>query len=89
MTEAEKQRDLKVLQDAIFRDKVLRARAMTPEERLDAVFELTNSGLARMMDGAMARLGAEDESAATREVARRIDRLRSARDLELASLTGK
>jgi hypothetical protein len=82
MTEAEKQRDLEALQDAIYRDKVLRARAMTPEQRLDEVFELTNSVLGRMLDGAMWQLDTEDVREAGNEVALRIDRLRLGRDLE-------
>ena len=48
---------LRTLQDAIYRDKVLRARAMTVEERLDEVFELSNSALVRMHDGAMWQSG--------------------------------
>ena len=39
---------LKALQDAIYRDKVLRAREMTVEERLAEVFELTNSAFGRI-----------------------------------------
>lgn len=42
MTEAERQRDLEALQNAIYRDKVERARAMTGEERFADVFELTD-----------------------------------------------
>lgn len=88
MTEAEKQRDLEALQAAIYRDKVLRARAMTPEERLDSVFELSNSVLKRMLAGAMWQLGSEDREAGERELARRIDRLRSVRDHRRAAGEG-
>lgn len=34
--------DLKAMQDFIFREKILRARRQTPEERLADVFELSN-----------------------------------------------
>ena len=40
MTEAEKQHDLEKLQDAIYMEKVLRARQLTPEQRLADVFEV-------------------------------------------------
>lgn len=87
MTESEKQRDLEALQAAIYRDKVLRARAMTKEERLSEVFELTNSVLGRMLDGAMWQLDTKDPVEGQKEVARRIDLLRRARDLERAAST--
>ena len=48
---------LKALQDAIYRDKVLRARSMTPDQRLAEVFELTNSVFERMHGGAMWQWG--------------------------------
>ncbi len=75
MTEAQKQRDLEALQDAIYRDKVLRARAMTPEERLAEAFELTDEVFQRMHAGAMSQLGLEDDEEGWREVRRRLDRL--------------
>jgi hypothetical protein len=33
---------LKAMQDAIYREKILRARKLTPEQRLADVFELSN-----------------------------------------------
>ena len=75
MTEAEKQRDLKALQDAIYRDKVERARAMTSSERLAEAFELTEEVFERMLAGAMAQTGATDRAEGWREVRRRLDRL--------------
>ena len=80
MTEAEKQRDLEALQDVIYRDKVLRARAMTPEERLTEAFELTDEVFQRMLCGAMSQLGIEDEQEGWREVRRRLDRLTAFRE---------
>lgn len=75
MTEIEKRRDHEALQDAIYRDKVLRARAMTSEERLAEAFDLTDEVFLRMHEGAMSQLGTDDEEAGWREVHRRIDRL--------------
>lgn len=71
---------LKELQDAIYRDKVLRAREMTIEERLDEVFELSNRQMGMMLAGAMHRLGTADETAGWEEVSRWLARLDRARD---------
>jgi hypothetical protein len=68
------------LQDAIYRDKVLRARAMTPEQRFDAVFELTNSVFERMHEGAMWQLNTTDPQVGWDEVRRRMDRLNQVHD---------
>lgn len=68
------------LQDSIYREKVLRARAMTREERFIAGVELTNEVSRRMIHGAMARLGTDDESAAWADIHLRASRLRKARD---------
>ena len=66
---------LKELQDSIYREKVLRARAMTPEQRLSVAFELTNKVSERMLAGAMWRLGTQDRQAAWVEVPRQMARL--------------
>ncbi len=71
---------LKALQDAIYRDKVLRARSMTMEERLDEVFELSNRQLGMMLAGAMHRLGTTDENEGWEEVGRWLERLDRVRD---------
>ena len=71
---------LKALQDAIYRDKVLRARSMTPDERLAEVCELSNSVLARMHEGAMWQLGTSDVDDGWAEVRRRLARLDLAHD---------
>ncbi|HEY5792152.1 MAG TPA: hypothetical protein VIS74_02565, partial [Chthoniobacterales bacterium] len=71
---------LKALQDDIYREKILRARAMTPEQRLADVFELSNQQFGMMLAGAMHRLGTRDEAAGWREVARWMDRLDRARE---------
>ena len=66
---------LKALQDDIYREKILRARKMTMQERLAAALEQTNSVFDRMHAGAMWQLGATDIEAGWREVRRRLDRL--------------
>lgn len=63
------------LQDAIYRDKVLRARAMTPDQRFAAVFELTNGVFERMHEGAMWQLNTTDPQIGWAEVRRRMERL--------------
>ncbi|MDA0765803.1 MAG: hypothetical protein O3A87_01805 [Verrucomicrobia bacterium] len=80
MMDAEKQRDLEALHGAIYRDKVLRARAMAPEQRLAEAFELTDEVFQRMHDGAMSQLGLDDEEEGWREVRRRLDRLEAFRE---------
>ena len=71
---------LKDLQDSIYREKVLRARAMTPEERFDSGFEITKDAFLRMLEGAMWQLGTDDAILGWKEVGRRLDRLRKAQD---------
>lgn len=71
---------LQELQDSIYREKVLRARAMTLDERLEAVFELSDFQLGMMHAGAMDRIGGDDAEAGWREVRRWLERLDRARD---------
>lgn len=71
---------LKDLQDSIYREKVLRARRMTPEERFDCGFELTNSVFDRMLGGAMAQLGLTDEIEGREALKDRLTRLRKVHD---------
>jgi len=59
---------LKDLQDSIYREKVLRARSMTPEERLGTVFELSEFQFGLMHAGAMHKLGTDDEARGWDEV---------------------
>ncbi len=66
---------LKALQDDIYRERVLRARGMTEEQRLADVFELSNHQFGMMLVGAMHRLGTRDEEAGWREVRRWMARL--------------
>ncbi|HSP41564.1 MAG TPA: hypothetical protein VLO11_01725, partial [Luteolibacter sp.] len=63
----------------------LRARAMTPEERFDAGFEITNEAFHRMLEGAMWQIGTDEIATGWQEVARRLERLRKLQDFELRS----
>lgn len=74
---------LKDLQDSIYREKVLRARAMTREERFLAGFELTNSVTRINLAGAMAKMGTDDEKLGWEEAKRLRARLNKARDYGL------
>jgi hypothetical protein len=68
--------ELKALQDDIYREKILRARRQTPEERLADVFELTNTVFARMHEGAMWQAGLSDPQQGWDIVRKRLERLR-------------
>ena len=63
------------MQDDIYRERILRARRQTPEERLADVFELTNSVFARMLEGAMWQAGITDEQKGWEIVRKRLVRL--------------
>jgi hypothetical protein len=70
---------LKAMQDDIYREKILRARKLTMEQRLADVFELSNHQFGMMLGGAMHRLGTADEEEGWKEVSRwmqRLDRVR-------------
>ena len=71
---------LKALQDDLYREKVLRARKMTVEQRLAEAFELSNHQFGMMLAGAMHRLGTRDEAAGWEEVRRWMKRLDRVRD---------
>jgi RNA:NAD 2'-phosphotransferase (TPT1/KptA family) len=68
--------DLRALQDAIYRDKVMRARSMTSSERLDEALELSNDIYGWMLDGAKSQCGLTTDEEGWAEVERRLDRLR-------------
>jgi len=72
--------ELKAMQDSIYREKILRARRQTPEERLADVFELTNCVFARMHDGAMWQAGLTNAEEGWEIVRRRLNRLRKMHD---------
>ena len=82
--DAEHIRDsIKALQGAIYRDKVLRARAMTPAERLDEALELSNDIYAWMLDGAKAQCGLPSDEEGWAEVQRRLQTLRRLHERKL------
>lgn len=72
--------ELKAMQDSIYREKILRARRQTPEERFADVFELTNVVFARMHEGAMWQAGITDESEGWQIVRKRLSRLARVHD---------
>jgi hypothetical protein len=74
---------LRELQDELFRQKVLRARRMTPSERLDEAFQLSQAMLEEMHSGAMQQCGFTDPTDGWDEVARRLARQRSLQDHNL------
>ncbi len=71
---------LKDLQDSIYREKILRARAMTREERFLSGCQLANEVTERMLQGAMARLNTTDRRQGWSEAKRRSARLRTVSD---------
>ncbi|NJM37959.1 MAG: hypothetical protein HC845_08960 [Akkermansiaceae bacterium] len=71
---------LKDLQDSIYREKVLRARGMTTDERWETGFELTNAVSERMISGAMWKLQTNNRSMGFLEARKGLDRLCKARD---------
>ncbi|MCW1886286.1 hypothetical protein OKA04_16230 [Luteolibacter flavescens] len=78
---------LKELQDAIYREKVLRARELTPGERCSDVFELSTFQFHLMHAGAMKRLGTDDHEAGWKEVRRSLDRLAKVHEAGLYTTT--
>jgi hypothetical protein len=72
--------ELKAMQDDIYREKILRARKQTPEERLADVFELSNHQFAMMLGGAMHRIGTTDQDEGWKEVRRWMSRLDRTRE---------
>jgi len=77
---------LKALQDAIYRDKILRARKMTTEQRLAEALEVSYEQFGMMLAGAMHRLGTDDEAAGWTEVGRWMERLDAVREADLAAV---
>lgn len=71
---------LKDLQDSIYREKVLRARGMTLQEKIDSVFELSDFQFGMMLAGAMHRLGTSDEAEGWSEVRLGLERISYVRD---------
>jgi hypothetical protein len=76
----ETQQDIDRLAAAIYRDKVLRARAMTPDERLMESFRLFEESLTFTKAGVADQLGTTDEASIMAEVRRRFDLVRQRED---------
>ena len=68
------------LQDSIYREKILRARMMTREERFITGFELTNFVTRLNLAGAMAKLNTTDEQLGWVEAKRLRARLNQVHD---------
>lgn len=81
--------ELKAMQDDIYREKILRARRQTPEQRLADVFELSNHQFGMMLGGAMHRIGTRDESKGWEEVRRWMGRLDRAREYQFYTTVRK
>ena len=77
---------LKALQDDIYREKILRARRMTEEQRLSDVFEVSNHVFGMMLAGAMDRVKTVEESRGWEEVRRWMKRLDRVREFEIQRL---
>jgi hypothetical protein len=73
--------ELKAMQDSIYREKILRARRQTPEERLADVFELSDAEKKRMHDAAMLEIADPTDDAQGWEVVKqRVELERRMRD---------
>ncbi len=72
----ESQEEIDRLADAIYRDKVLRARAEDPAEKFLDGIRLFESALQFTRAGVAAELGTQDEVAISEAVQRRFDRMR-------------
>lgn len=79
---------LEALQADIYREKILRARKLTVEQRLADVFELSNHQFGMMLSGAMHKIGTRDVEAGWSEVARWMERLDRVREHKLYSKSG-
>ena len=75
--------ELKALQDAIYADKVKRARAMTPDQRLDEALELSNDIYTWMLDGAKSQCNLLSVAEGWIEVQRRLQSLRKLHERNL------
>ena len=78
---------LKAMQDAIYRDKVRRAQAMSPAERLDEALELSNDMYTWMLDGAKSQCDLTSDEDGWAEVQRRLQTLRKLHEKSLYQTT--
>ena len=75
--------ELKSLQDAIYREKVERARRMTVSERLAEGFHLFEEAMGRMKIGIRMHHPDSDENEINRLLIQQMDRLRSWKERDL------
>ena len=71
---------LKDLQDSIYRDRVLRSRSLSPEQRIADVFEMAEVSIHMAHAGAMNQLGTTDQEEGWKLVGKWNERLRRAHD---------
>jgi hypothetical protein len=69
----ETQQEIDTLATEIYRDKVLRARAMKPEDRLIEGARLFDEAMTFTRAGIMAQLGTEDQDSVFDELVRRLE----------------
>lgn len=74
---------LKELQDAIYREKIMRARAMTESERFVATLELIDTSFEWMLAGVKMQFPEASEEDAQRILGERLDRMRQREDAGL------
>lgn len=77
------------LADAIYADKVRRARAMTVAERMETGIELFESGLGVMRDGIRFQFPDADESEVEMILKQRLARLKQVHDHGLYTKTSR
>jgi len=75
-SELDSREDLKFFQDKIYREKVLRARGMTPSEKLQEGFDLTTEVFERMHAGVMSLKKLSDPEEGWLLVDQQLQRLR-------------
>jgi hypothetical protein len=71
---------LKELQDSIYREKVMRARAMTESERFVATLELIDSSFEWMLAGVKMQFPEASDQEANKILGERLDRMRKRED---------
>ncbi|MBL9131688.1 MAG: hypothetical protein JNG86_10840 [Verrucomicrobiaceae bacterium] len=72
--------DIKPMADAIYADKVRRARALTIGERIDTSIELFEGALGLMRDGIRHQFPSLDDSGVENMLRKRLRRLRQVAD---------
>jgi hypothetical protein len=81
--------DISALANALYREKVLRAREQDPCEKLVDGFRMFESALAFTRAGVAAELHTTDEAAITQGVLKRFERVRKVREAGLYELVAE